>query len=94
MTGPGLGCESRLEQNLLEASPVTAVISLPIVGGPVPSDPLVDAKTLAEHFGLDIKTIRKLARSGHIPALAVRNGMRTYWRFHILEVENALRTQS
>lgn len=72
---------------------MAAVISLPSAGGNTPPDPLVDAQTLADYFGFDIKTIRKLARSGHIPALAIRNGMRTYWRFHIAEVENALRTQ-
>lgn len=55
------------------------------------SQPIVNIKAVAKHFGCDKRTIRKMVRDGRIPCYAIHNGARTYLKFRIAEVEAALR---
>lgn len=41
----------------------------------------------AEYLGLDIKTINRCARQGGIPAYALGDGKRKYWRFLQFELD-------
>lgn len=55
------------------------------------SEPLVDAQTLAAHFQVDVRLVRRWARENRIPRYRLQNGARKILRFRISEVESALR---
>ncbi len=50
------------------------------------TDPLLTAKDLARHLGVDENTVYRWSRVGRIPALKVGR----WWRFRVEEVEGAL----
>lgn len=70
---------------------MSAVLSLPAPSSP---EKLVDAKALATHLGFDVRLVRKLAKNHVIPSLCYENGARAYYRFHVSEVEEALRKKA
>lgn len=70
---------------------MSAVTSL--LPASVTPEPLVDAKELATHLRFDVRLVRKLAHQRLIPAIDYENGGRHYYRFHISEVEAALRAK-
>lgn len=69
---------------------MSAGTSLPSWAG---AEPLVDAKQLAAHLHFGVRLVRKLAQQQLIPAIDYVNGTRHYYRFHISEVEAALRNK-
>ena len=51
---------------------------------------LVDARSVAEHFGFSVQYINRLAREGRIPWRGIRNGAKVHRRFDLGEIRAAL----
>lgn len=58
-----------------------------------PRTPKLTAQELAEVLRLNVTLVRKMARSGKIPAIRIRNGARSYFRFDQAKVEDALENE-
>ena len=50
-------------------------------------EPWVDAATIGAHIGFKHDAVRKMARTGRIPGVPMKNGAKTYWRFKLSAVE-------
>ncbi len=57
-------------------------------------EPWVDIKDLAKHLGFDYQATRKMVQEGKIPGKPFVNGKKTYWRFKLSVVDEALMGKS
>jgi predicted DNA-binding transcriptional regulator AlpA len=58
---------------------------------PNPIEPWVDVHAVAKHVGICRATADKLRREGKIPGKPIRNGSKTFWRFKLSEVDEAIK---
>jgi excisionase family DNA binding protein len=59
-----------------------------------PIEPLVTAATAAEYLGFSSITVRRMARTGKIPAIAFPATGKTLWRFRLSDLNSYIRSLS
>ena len=58
------------------------------------SEPWVDIVAVAKHIGFGKSTTLKMVKQGKLPGRPVRNGAKTFWRFQLSAVDQAMKSGS
>lgn len=65
-------------------------IVYPICADHKPLEQWSDIETVAKHIGFSTDSVRRWVKQGKLPAKALKNGSRTYYRFKLSEVDEAI----
>ena len=54
----------------------------------------MDIKAVAKHIGFGPTTTLKMVKQGKLPGRPVRNGAKTFWRFQLSAIDEAMKVNS